>query len=57
MANFMVDGNTVQLWYNVDGNWCFDGYTYWDFDNDADAESFAKRMNSAVATSLLKAVA
>lgn len=57
MANFMVDGNAVQLWYNVDGNWCFDGYTYWEFTSDADAEAFAKRMNNAVATSLLKAVA
>ena len=57
MANFTVDGNAVQLWYNVDGNWYFDGYTCWHFDNDADAEAFAKRMNDAVATSLLKAVA
>ena len=58
MANFMVEDNAVQLWYNVDGiGWSFDGYTYWEFDSYADAKAFADKMNSAVATSLLKAVA
>ena len=47
--NFTADGNKVEMWYAVGSEWHFDGFTYWDFDSDADAEAFAKRMNSAVA--------
>ncbi len=55
--NFSVEESKVELWYAVGNAWYYDGFTYWDFDSEADAEAFAERMNRAVANSQLKAVA